>query len=503
MSRFQKLPVVSGLGHVTRFITVGALGFAVQIAAFAILTSVGQWPWLPATIVAVELAVVHNFLWHDRWTWRDRSDLPRRTRRTRRVNPEDNRTLPPVLRFLRGGMCRVLEYARGRGDSRFAKFVRFNMTTGLTSIAGNAVLMAVAVEVMRLPGAAANVLAVGAMSVVNFLVSDRWVFQTGAEGVEPVERKGPAFARVNLSELRLGKREGRQEGSLATIEAAHAARAQPPHHPGCQGRKGWLPAASMRNVLAAVIAAMCAASTVQAAPAAATVAAWNRYVAEVEARIERERAALAAQMAPGIDDSRGGQRGAQGSRHDAAVAAGSAVSSSIACEGESISIPWGTISRWRGSLVLRGVTLDQLLHRLQVPGTPPPQEDVAASRVLSRTPDSLRVYIRVVRTALVTVTYDTEHEMRFQRWGPGLATARSVATRVEEIGGDDHGFLWRLNSYWRYRQVTDGVEVDLESLTLSRHVPVIVRPVAAPIVTRIARESMVRTLEALRRYALN
>ena len=421
MPRFQQLPVVSRAGHVTRFITVGALGFAVQITAFAILTTVGRWPWLPATIVAVELAVVHNFLWHDRWTWRDRSGAR---------HPSS----------LAGHRC---------VESRATRFVRFNMTTGLTSIAGNAVLMAVSVGVMRLPGAAANVLAVGAMSVVNFVVSDRWVF--------PPAR--PTFAR--------------------------------------------LPAASMRTVLAAIIAAMCAASTVQAAPAAATVAAWNRYVAEVEARIERERAALAAPMAPGTDDSRGGQRGAHGTRHDATVAAGSAVSSSIACEGESLSIPWGTISRWRGSLVLRGVTLDQLLHRLQVPGTPPPQEDVAASRVLSRTPDSLRVYIRLVRTALVTVTYDTEHEMRFQRWGPGLATARSVATRIEEVGGDDHGFLWRLNSYWRYRQMTDGVVVDLESLTLSRHVPVIVRPVAAPIVTRIARESMVRTLEALRRYALN
>jgi len=421
MPRFQKLPVVSRARHVTRFIAVGALGFAVQITAFAILTTVGQWPWLPATIVAVELAVVHNFLWHDRWTWRDRS-----------------------------GARHPSSLAGHRGvESRTTRFVRFNMTTGLTSIAGNAVLMAVSVGVMRLPGAAANVLAVGTMSVVNFVVSDRWVF--------PPAR--PTFAR--------------------------------------------LPAASMRTVLAAIIAAMCAASTVQAAPAAATVAAWNRYVAEVEARIERERAALAAPMAPGTDDSRGGQRGAHGSRHDATVAAGSAVSSSIACEGESLSIPWGTISRWRGSLVLRGVTLDQLLHRLQVPGTPPPQEDVAASRVLSRTPDSLRVYIRLVRTALVTVTYDTEHEMQFQRWGPGLATARSVATRIEEVGGDDHGFLWRLNSYWRYRQMTDGVVVDLESLTLSRHVPVIVRPVAAPIVTRIARESMVRTLEALRRYALN
>jgi putative flippase GtrA len=434
MSRLRELSAVTGLSRVTRFITVGALGFGVQIAAFVILTSVGHWPWLPATIVAVELAVVHNFLWHDRWTWRDRSVA---------------RQAPSLAGHRRAG-------------SRVTRFIRFNMTTGLTSIAGNAALMAVYVGVMGLPGAAGNVLAVGTMSVVNFMVSDRWVFQTGAEGIEPVERKG-------------------------------------------EGRKGWLAVSPVASVAAAIVAAMClAAAPVQAAPAAATVAEWTRYVTEAEARMERERAAVAASMAPGIVDSRVGQRGAHGPRTDAAtVAAGSVVSSSIACDGESINVDGGTISRWRGSLVLRGVSLDQLLHRLQVPGTPPPQEDVAASRVLSRTPDSSRVYIRLVRTALVTVTYDTEHEMRFQRWGPALATARSVATRVEEVGGDDHGFLWRLNSYWRYRQIQDGVVVDLESLTLSRTVPVIVRPIAAPIVTRIARESMVRTLEALRRYALN
>jgi hypothetical protein len=366
------------------------------------------------------------------------------------------------------------------------------MTTGLTSIAGNAALMAVYVGVMRLPGAAGNVLAVATMSVVNFVVSDRWVFQTGAEGVEPVERKGPAFARVNLSELRPGK---------PTFARRHSSELRLGKREGCEG---WLAISPVASVAAAMVAAMCAVSTpVQATPAAAAVTAWNRYVTDVEARIERERAALAASMAPGIEDGRAGPRGAHGPRTNVTVAAGSADASSIACDGESLNVAGGTINRWRGSLVVRGVSLDQLLHRLQVPGTPPPQEDVAASRVLSRTPDSLRVYIRLVRTALVTVTYDTEHEMRFQRWGPGLATSRSVATRVEEVGGDDHGFLWRLNSYWRYRQMTDGVEVDLESLTLSRHVPVIVRPVAAPIVTRIARESMVRTLEALRRYALN
>jgi hypothetical protein len=90
--------------------------------------------------------------------------------------------------------------------------------------------------------------------------------------------------------------------------------------------------------------------------------------------------------------------------------------------------------------------------------------------------------------------------MTFRRRTPTLATARSVATRIDEVGGGDRGFLWRLNSYWRYEQLNGGVRIDLESITLSRDVPALVRPIASPIVSRISRESMVRTLDALRQY---
>ena len=69
----------------------------------------------------------------------------------------------------------------------------------------------------------------------------------------------------------------------------------------------------------------------------------------------------------------------------------------------------------------------------------------------------MRVFVRLVRHAIVTVTYDTEHEMRFRRVDADVATARSVATRIEEVGGSDHGFLWRLHSYWRYEEVNGGV----------------------------------------------
>jgi hypothetical protein len=201
-----------------------------------------------------------------------------------------------------------------------------------------------------------------------------------------------------------------------------------------------------------------------------TVAAWNRYVGETEARLEKA--------------------GLPGGR----------ISDAIVAAGESIDVPSGTISDWHGRVFVSNVTLTRLLDILQHPGTPPPQDDVVASRVLSRGDDSLCVAIRLVRRTIVTVTYDTEHEMRFRRVTPTFATARSVATRVEEVGGSDHGFLWRLNSYWRYRAIDGGVLVELESLTLSRGIPSIIRPIASPLVNRVAHESTVRTLEALRRY---
>jgi hypothetical protein len=90
--------------------------------------------------------------------------------------------------------------------------------------------------------------------------------------------------------------------------------------------------------------------------------------------------------------------------------------------------------------------------------------------------------------------------MSFRRLSPAAAVARSVATRIDEVGGGDKGLLWRLNSYWYYQQTAAGVAVSLESLTLSRDVPLLIKPLAGRIVPRIARESMVRTLDALRAY---
>ena len=235
-----------------------------------------------------------------------------------------------------------------------------------------------------------------------------------------------------------------------------------------------------------------------------TVQAWNAYVAATEGRIGRElssqRSFLVSDFSPEGSDTRARIRRGEVVIAEMRTTAG----------GKTIAVPDGLISHWRGSVFLPGVSLATLLQRLQHPSERGPhQQDVVALRVLARAPDELKLFIRMTRSKVVTVTYDTEHVVDYRRHGATRASSRSVATKIAELDGagtaserekrpgEDRGFMWRLNSYWRYEQVDGGVIVELESLTLSRTVPLGLSPVVQPIIDRIARESIDRTLANL------
>ena len=126
-------------GRFLRFNIVGVAGFLLQVGVLALLVYVGAH-YLVATAVAVEAAVLHNFLWHERWTWRDR--------------PSD-----------------------GRG--RLGRLWRFHALNGAISLAGNLLLMRLFVGGLGMPPIPANLLSVLACAVVNFFASDRLVFRFG------------------------------------------------------------------------------------------------------------------------------------------------------------------------------------------------------------------------------------------------------------------------------------------------------------------------------------
>jgi len=74
---------------------------------------------------------------------------------------------------------------------------------------------------------------------------------------------------------------------------------------------------------------------------------------------------------------------------------------------------------------------------------------------------------------------------------------RSEPDEREKPIGNDRGFLWRLNSYWRYQQVDEGVIVECESVSLSRSVPAMLRWMIGPIINRTARETLTATLTSM------
>ncbi len=239
-----------------------------------------------------------------------------------------------------------------------------------------------------------------------------------------------------------------------------------------------------------------------------TLKGWNEYVHLTEKRIEKE---LNSSEGFLVQDFQSAPK-ARADRED--LLSGKVVVTKMKTLDQNrrkISVPGGTIHHWRGSILIPNVSIEHVLAQVRDPGEKELlQEDILESRVLEKNADSIRLYLKLVRSKFITVTYNTEHLVRYRRHGEDRASSHSTATKIaelehvntpserEKLAGEDRGFLWRLNSYWRYEQVEGGVLVECESLTLSRGIPALLSPLVRPIVSSVARQSMKRTLVSMR-----
>jgi len=172
----KKLISVPTFARWWKFNFVGAIGIGVQFAALFFLKSVFGLNYLAATALAVEAAVMHNFVWHEQFTWADRVRPDRET--AFHITP-----LPPS----RAKACNRLGSpfaalkrcaTQDLRDSSFARLVRFHLGNGAVSILGNLALMKVMVGQGHMNYLVANAIAMVMCSIANFLVSDRWVFES-------------------------------------------------------------------------------------------------------------------------------------------------------------------------------------------------------------------------------------------------------------------------------------------------------------------------------------
>jgi hypothetical protein len=136
---------------------------------------------------------------------------------------------------------------------------------------------------------------------------------------------------------------------------------------------------------------------------------------------------------------------------------------------------------------------------------------VAQSRLIARDGDRFTFFLRFFMKKVITVVVNSDHEARFTRHDTGRAESRIHSTRVAEVEepgtarerekpvGHDGGYLWRLNSYWRFQQRDDGVYLQCESISLTRGIPFGLGWVVRPFVTSIPRETLAFTLETTRK----
>jgi putative flippase GtrA len=138
---------------------VGFVGVGIQLLTLALLHGCFGLHYLPSTALAVESAVIHNFAWHERWTWADRSS-----------------------RSLR---------------HRIFRLIRFNLSNGGISVVGNLVLMKLLVGELEFPYLPANLLAIVVCSIANFLTSDLYVFRVADMGIRGLRSSDPEGIREN------------------------------------------------------------------------------------------------------------------------------------------------------------------------------------------------------------------------------------------------------------------------------------------------------------------
>jgi hypothetical protein len=179
-------------------------------------------------------------------------------------------------------------------------------------------------------------------------------------------------------------------------------------------------------------------------------------------------------------------------------------------------VPDGMVHHWVGIIFIPHVTLAELLPIVQDYDRRSElyKPEVTASRLISHQGDDYRFFLRLSQKRFTTVVFNTEYVTHWGKVDPGKAYSRTISTRIAEVKdsnrpdgeewpvGEGRGYLWRLNTYWRFEEKDDGVYMQCEALSLTRDIPLGLGWLLRPLVTRIPRESLNRALGQTRAAVL-
>jgi hypothetical protein len=180
------------------------------------------------------------------------------------------------------------------------------------------------------------------------------------------------------------------------------------------------------------------------------------------------------------------------------------------------SAPHGLIHDWVGAIFVPGVALKETLALIQDYDNHKNiyNPEVVDSKLLSRRNGDFKIYLRLLKSKIITVVMDTEHEAHYFSAGKHRWRCRSYSSRLAEVrepgtanetvlpADAGFGFLWRIHTYWSFEERDNGTVIECRAISLTRDIPFILRMIINPIVRTVPKESLINTLVSTRRALL-
>jgi len=176
--------------------------------------------------------------------------------------------------------------------------------------------------------------------------------------------------------------------------------------------------------------------------------------------------------------------------------------------GVSSDVPDGMVHHWVGLIFIPNATLARMVpilqdyeHRADLY-----KPDVTASHLISHQGNDFKFFLRLYQKRFTTAVFNTEYTAHWGQVDPKKWYTHSISSKIAEVKDSDHpdgeewpvgqgrGYLWRLNTYWRFQEKDGGVYMQCEALSLTRDIPFGLAWLLRPLVTKIPKESLDRAL---------
>ena len=184
--------------------------------------------------------------------------------------------------------------------------------------------------------------------------------------------------------------------------------------------------------------------------------------------------------------------------------------------GKEVKASGGTIQDWLGAVFIRNASLDQVRAAMQDYKNYKRffGPEVIESRQLQHSGDNFRIFLRLYKRQVLPVVFNANYDVHYAALGAGRLAVVSRSTRIAEVKdpgqpdgdeepvGNDDGFLWALNSYWRFEEADGGVYAECEAISLSRDVPLGLAWMIGKFLEHFPKDSMENTLAGVKKAAL-